>query len=187
MAHSGTSTVPAPRAPSEIRIRPAGAEDQQAIRAIYNGAVATSTATFTAQERSDAEQARWFAERVRAGWPVLVAAVDGVVAGFATYGSFRTSPGYRHTVEHSVYVDEAFRRHGVGAALLDALVGLATAAGHHVMVGALDADNEPSLQLHRKLGFSLCGRIPQVGWKFGRWLDLALVARVLDSPAGTGT
>ncbi len=124
-----------------------------------------------------------------AGAPSLPAAQQGAnaasrVLGYATFGPFRGSwPGYRHTVEHSVHVRQDQRGRGLGTALIQALFPLAQAQGVHVMVGAIDASNTGSLRLHARLGFVQTGLMPQVGRKFGRWLDLALVQRTFPERA----
>ena len=97
------------------------------------------------------------------------------VAGFAVYGPWRTLDGYRHTVEDSVYVREDRHGLGIGSALLAALVDAARAAGHHVMVAGIDARNAASVRLHERFGFQHAGTLPEVGTKFGRWLDLTLM------------
>ena len=110
------------------------------------------------------------------------------VLGYATFGPFRGSwPGYRHTVEHSVHVRQDQRGRGLGTALIQALFPLAQARGVHVMVGAIDASNTGSLRLHARLGFVQTGLMPQVGRKFGRWLDLALVQRTFPERAEDDT
>jgi phosphinothricin acetyltransferase len=111
---------------------------------------------------------------------VLVAVEGDAVLGYASYGPFRPFDGYRRTVEHSVYVAENARRRGVGEALLKALEVEARRAGMHAMIGGVAADNEPSLRLHEKLGFVETGRMPEVGQKFGRWLDLVFMQKMLD-------
>jgi phosphinothricin acetyltransferase len=113
---------------------------------------------------------------------VLVAVEGGAgdkVLGYASYGPFRAFDGYRQTVEHSVYVAEGARRRGVAFALLLALEERARAGGMHVMIGGVAADNASSLALHRKLGFVETGRMPEVGQKFGRWLDLVFMQKLL--------
>ncbi|MBL28741.1 MAG: GNAT family N-acetyltransferase [Rhodospirillaceae bacterium] len=164
-------------------VRDATGADQEAVRLIYNRAVLGSTATFDFKPRSEADQARWFAAKTEAGFPVLVAERDRAVLGFSSYGGFRSAwPGYRHTIEHSLYVAETARRQGVGRHLLAALIERARTDGHHVMVGGIDAANEASLRLHESLGFERVGLMPEVGRKFGRWLDLVLMQRWLDAP-----
>ena len=99
--------------------------------------------------------------------------------GYGSYGPFRAFDGYRLTVEHSIYVAESARRHGIGSALLQGLERDARRAGMHVMLGGIAADNEPSLRLHARHGFVETARMPEVGQKFGRWLDLVFMQKVL--------
>ncbi len=162
-------------------IRPAAEADLPGILAIYNAAVRDTTAIYTEQEATLTERAAWRDARLTLGYPVLVAADGDAVLGYGGYGDFRPFPGYRHTVEHSVYVDAAARGRGIGRALIAALIEHATALGKHVMVGAIDAANPASLRLHASLGFTEVGRMPEVGTKFGRWLDLVLMQRRLGA------
>jgi phosphinothricin acetyltransferase len=110
---------------------------------------------------------------------VLVAVEGDAVLGFASYGTFRPWEGYKHTVEHSVYVDATVRGKGVGRILLGALIAHATVAGRHVMVAGIDASNAVSIKLHAALGFTMIGTLMQVGRKFDRWLDLTFMQLML--------
>jgi phosphinothricin acetyltransferase len=160
-------------------VRHAGEEHLPGILAIYNHAVEHSTAIWN-DVLVDLENRRaWWRGRAEAGFPVLVAVEGDAVLGYASYGPFRAFDGYRQTVEHSVYVAEAARRRGAATALLRALETEARRAGMHVMLGGIAADNAPSLALHARLGFVETGRMPEVGQKFGRWLDLVFMQKVL--------
>lgn len=160
-------------------VRDAAEADLAGILGIYNHAVAHSTAIWN-DVLVDLENRRtWWRGRVDAGYPVLVAVEDEQVLGYASYGPFRPFDGYRQTVEHSVYVAEAARRRGVANALLHSLEGRARAAGMHVMLGGIAADNQPSLRLHQKFGFVETARMPEVGQKFGRYLDLVFMQKRL--------
>jgi len=117
---------------------------------------------------------------VSAGYPVLVAEDASGVTGFASFGDFRPRPGYRFSVEHSVYVRDDRRGHGVGGALMAALLARATAMGKHVMIAGVDAENTASLRFHERLGFERVAHFREVGFKFGRWLDLVFLQRRLD-------
>jgi phosphinothricin acetyltransferase len=102
--------------------------------------------------------------------------------GFASYGPFRTLPGYRHTVEHSVYVHSEFRGRGLGRQLLERLIQRAQASETRTMIGVIDTQNAASIQLHERLGFVPAGTLREVGFKFGRWLDVVLYQKVLTPP-----
>lgn len=162
-------------------IRDAGPGDLDAILTIYNDAVVNTTAVYTETPRTPDEQRAWFALKQDQGMPVLVA-VDGAghVAGFASYGPFRPWPGFRGTVENSLYVDPAHRGQGIGGRLLAALVERGRDQGFHVMVAGIDADNATSLHLHARAGFAETARMPGVGQKFGRWLTLVFLQKALS-------
>jgi phosphinothricin acetyltransferase len=146
---------------------------------IYNDAVEHTTATYDLAPVSLQERLDWYDHKVAGGWPVLVAELDGRIVGFSTYGPFRPKPGYDHTVEHSVYVAADVRGGGLGSALLVPLVDHARAAGRHVMIGGIDAENTGSIAFHRRHGFVETGRIREVGRKFDRWLDVAFLQLTL--------
>ena len=147
--------------------------------AIYNEVLATSTAIFSDEPIAEEDLRARVQARAALGLVTLVA-IDGErVLGYAGYGEFRAWPGYRTTVEHSVYVAADSRRGGLGRALMEELIERAREGGLHAMVGAIDAANEPSLRLHEQLGFVRVGLMPEVARKFERWLDLALVQLTL--------
>jgi len=161
-------------------IRDAIPADAAAILPIHNHAVLSTTAVWNEGESDLAGREAWLAARAAGGFPVLVAEIDGAIAGYASFGDFRAWDGYRFTVEHSVYVDPARHRSGVGRALLEALIERARAMGKHAMIAGIEAGNQGSIALHRSLGFEEVGRLPQVGTKFGRWLDLVFLQLTLD-------
>jgi len=171
-----------------VIVRSAEDADMPEILAITNHAIAATTALWTDAPLTLAQRTAWMHDRKKAGFPVIVAADnDGAILGFGSYGAFRAFDGYRHTVEHSVYVAPSAQRRGIGRMLLDSLVRHAADAGHHVMIGAITADNAPSIALHQALAFAMGPVLPQVGRKFDRWLDLALMYRMLQpdsAPAG---
>jgi phosphinothricin acetyltransferase len=164
-------------------IRDAIHSDVPSITALYNALIPTRTITWTETLSTPEERAASLERHQREGFPVLVADEDGDVVGFASYEHFRGEgkwPGYRTTAEHSIHVSERTWGHGVGRALMEALMVRAKAAGIHVLVGAVDGENEASLRFHERLGFIEVARMSQTGQKFGRWLDLVLVQRILD-------
>jgi L-amino acid N-acyltransferase len=154
------------------------------ILAILNEAIVTSTALFDYQPRAPETMVEWFRVKRAHQFPVLGAVGDdGTLLGFATYGTFRAWPAYKYTVEHSVYVHKDHRRKGVARALMTRLVAVAEEQSYHVMVAGIDAANAASIALHVELGFDYVGTIRHAGFKFGRWLDLALYERQLRTPA----
>lgn len=154
-------------------------EDLPGLLAIYNEVIATSTAVYSSRAATPAERLQWWQARVAQGYPVLIAHDVHGVAGFASFGDFRSWPGYRFTVEHSVHVRSDGRGHGVGTALMRALLARARALGKHVMIGGIDAANDASIRFHERLGFTVAGTLREVGYKFDRWLDLVFVQRRL--------
>ena len=164
-------------------VREAQEEDLGGILAIYNDVIATSTAIYTQEPATLADRHAWFATRRQQGFPVLVAAEGPDVLGFSSFGDWRGAwPGYRYTVEHSVHVRADCRGIGIGRKLIEALLPRALAMGKHVMIGGIDAANEASIRFHARLGFGEVARFREVGHKFGRWLDLVFMQRLLDAP-----
>lgn len=158
-----------------MTIRPAAPSDLPSIVEIYNEAGVATTASYDLEPVTLEERTAWF-ERLRSnGHPVLVVEDDGVVVGYACYGPFRDKEGYRHTVEHSVYVADGYRAAGTGRMLLGALLDYARGRGVHVMIGVLDAENTDSRAFHRRMGFEESAVLKEVGRKFGRWLDIVFV------------
>lgn len=154
-----------------------------AILAIFNEAIANSTALYDYRPRAPESMAPWFATKRSNGFPVIGAVdEDGTLLGFASYGTFRAWPAYKYTVEHSIYIHHAQRGRGLGRVLLQALVEAAQARDVHTMVGGIDAQNSASIALHQRLGFTHAGTIREAGFKFGRWLDLAFYQRTLPTP-----
>lgn len=153
-------------------IRDAAQADLHGIMEIYNDAVANTTAIWNETLVDIDNRRAWFDARKQKGFPVLVAQLDGEVAGYASYGDWRAFDGYRFTVEHSVYVHKAFRGHGIGRKLMEELIARAASNGVHVMIAAIESENEASIALHNALGFRIAGKFSEVGTKFGRWLDL---------------
>ena len=164
-----------------MTIRDAVAEDVPAILAIYNEVIASSTAVYRDTPATLDDRLDWFNARRAQSYPILVAADDSGLLGFASYGDFRAWPGYRFSVEHTVHIRADQRGRGVGSALMRVLIQRAIAQGKHVMIGGVDAENEASLRFHERLGFVRAARLHQVGFKFNRWLDLVFVERVLDA------
>jgi L-amino acid N-acyltransferase YncA len=162
-----------------MEIRDAGASDLSGLLEIYNEVIATSTAVYSETPVTLEDRQAWWRARIALGYPVLVAHDDSGVVGFSTFGDFRTWPGYRYTVEHTVHVRADRRGTGIGSALVAALFPRADALGKHVMVAGIDAANAGSIRFHQRLGFETAGCLKEVGWKFGRWLDLVFLQKML--------
>jgi L-amino acid N-acyltransferase YncA len=162
-----------------MRTRLATADDAEAIRTIYNAEVLGGTITFDMVPRSHEEQLAWLVDH-RGAHPAIVAIDDaGSVVGFASVSPYRSRPAYSTTVEDSVYVDRQCRGEGVGRLLLSNLIELASAHGFHAVMARIVDGHEASIALHRVCGFDLVGVEREVGRKFSRWLDVAVMQRLL--------
>ncbi|HSV16132.1 MAG TPA: GNAT family N-acetyltransferase [Tepidisphaeraceae bacterium] len=151
---------------------------------ILNDAIVNSTAIYDYTPRAPETMVGWFDAKSKRDFPVIGAVDDsGELLGFATYGTFRTWPAYKYSVEHSVYVHKDHRGRGIGSTLMRRLIEIAKQQQYHVMLGGIDADNRGSIVLHERLGFVHAGTIRQAGFKFGRWLDLAFYQLLLETPA----
>ncbi len=162
-----------------MELRLAEERDAEAIRQIYNVEVLTSTVTFDLVARGPEEQREWM-EAHSGVYPVIVAVEDDEVAGFACLSPYRPRPAYATSAEDSVYVAASHRGRGVGGALLASLVELAGAHGFHAVMARIVGDHETSIALHRRCGFELVGVEREIGRKFGRWLDVALMQLLLN-------
>jgi L-amino acid N-acyltransferase len=171
-----------------IELRDAVAADLAATLSIYNELIDSTTVAWSERRQTLDERRAWFEEQERRGFPMLVAVDGDEVVGITSYGDFRDSvhwPGYRFTVEHSIHVRGDRRGGGVGRLLMLELISRAQRNGIHVMVAGIDAANAGSVRFHERLGFVEVARMPETGNKFGRWLDLVLMQRILDAPEGS--
>ncbi|PYF02122.1 phosphinothricin acetyltransferase [Rhodopseudomonas faecalis] len=170
----------------QCAVRPAAATDLPAITAIYRQAVEQGTASFELTAPSLQEMMRRFATLTEGGFPYLVACSSDELVGYAYAGPYRPRPAYRFTVENSVYLAPAAQRRGIGKQLLRRLIAECEARGYRQMIAVIgDSENAGSIGLHRSLGFTLIGTHPNVGFKFGRWLDSVLMQRALGEGADT--
>lgn len=166
-----------------MNIRDANLDDVEAITELYNALIPTTAVAWTESLQSVDERRSWLARQADESFPVLVAVEGDQVVGFCAYGHFRGAgkwPGYSFTAEHTIHVAEAAWGTGVGRRLMTALIDRARTNGVHVLVAAIDGENDASVAFHERLGFLEVARMPQVGHKFGRWLDLILMQLVLD-------
>lgn len=168
---------------TSIVIRPACLDDAKDIAAIYAPHVVEGTASYEAVPPDAAEMARRIASLMEQGYPYLAAERDGRFLGYAYASGFRSRPGYRFTVENSIYIAPEAQGAGVGRALLRALIDICTRAGYRRMIAVIgDGGNDGSLGLHRALGFTHAATVPGLGVKHGRWLDWVMMVRPLGDP-----
>ncbi|MDG3014735.1 N-acetyltransferase family protein [Speluncibacter jeojiensis] len=165
-------------------VRDADDTDLPGILEIHNEAILNTTATWDEEPVDVESRRRWLEDRRAHGFPVLVADHDGRVAGFASYGVWRAKAGYRFTVENSVYVHADHHRKGIAKALMAELIERARGGGIHVMVASIESTNHISISLHEQFGFRTVAQMPEVGRKFGRWLDMTFMQLTL--PVGDG-
>ena len=155
-----------------MNVRPATLNDAPAILDIFNDAVVNTTAVYFYDPVTLQNRIEWLEDKARGGWPVFVAEDAGEVIGFSAYGPFRPWPAYLHSAEHSVYVHPKRRGQGVGKLLLPPLFEAARAQRIHALIAGIDAENAASQRLHAHFGFEKVAHFREVGFKFGRWLDL---------------
>ena len=168
----------------EIRI--AAEADLAVVAAIYQHAVLYGTATFELVPPDLAEMTRRFRALIDGGFPYLVAALDGAVVGYAYAGAYRPRPAYRFTVENSIYLDPAIHRRGIGMKLMRRLIEDCESRGYRQMIAVIgDSANAGSIGLHAACGFQMIGTHPNVGLKFGRWLDTVMMQLSLGEGADT--
>ncbi|MSU64001.1 MAG: N-acetyltransferase family protein [Pedosphaera sp.] len=163
-----------------IHVRPATITDVRAILDIYNEAVLNTTASYDYEPRTLEQRINWFVDHEKNGHPIFVAAASGgKIVGWSALNRYHDRPGYRFTTENSVYVAADHRGKGIGKLLMPPLVTAARERGVHAIIAAIDASNIASIRLHASFGFEQVGLFKQVGFKFGRWLDVAYMELLL--------
>lgn len=166
-----------------MRLTRCDASFSDQILAIFNDAILNSTALYDYKTRTKDSMALWFENKRKGNFPVIGAVGDaGELLGFASYGTFRAWPAYKYSVEHSIYIAAQHRGRGLGKVLLQEVINSAREQNYHALIGAIDSQNSASIRLHKRLGFEHVGTLRQVGFKFGRWLDLDLYQLLLDTP-----
>ena len=171
---------------TSLEIRPTVAADLPFVTAIYDHAVRFGTATFELIPPDLAEMTRRFNTLMDGGFPYLVAALEGRVVGYAYAGAYRPRPAYRFTVENSVYLEPAIHRRGIGLQLLQRLIAESESRGYRQMIAVIgDSANAGSIGVHTRCGFQMIGTHPNVGFKFGRWLDIVMLQLPLGDGAST--
>ena len=163
-----------------ISIRPATPADLPEILAIVNHAIANTTAIYDVDQRTLEQQTEWFNDKRGKDEPVIVAEKNGKVVGFGAYGIFKPKVGYRFSVEHSVYVNRQFVGQGIGKQLLSQLIETAKLQKMHTMVGYIDTENKGSIAFHQLFGFAEIGVLKEIGFKFGKRLNVSLMQLMLE-------
>lgn len=162
-------------------IRKATEKDLEAILEIVNYNILNTTSIYDYEPRTLAQQKTIFDDKVKANFPLIVIEVDGEVAGFGTYGTFRFKEGYKFTVEHSVYVSINHQGKGLGKLLLAELIELAKKQKLHTMIAVIDAENQNSVEFHKQFGFKTVGIIKESAYKFDKWLDTVFMQLILEN------
>lgn len=165
-----------------IEVREAIEEDIPAMLEIYNDIIANTTAVWHYDPHTLAMRKEWFDQRKQQGFPIFVAIEDGRLLGFSSIGPFRPWPGYKHTVENSVYVAADSRGKGVANVLMPPLIEAAKQLNLHAIVAGIEAENVISIALHKKFGFEEVAHFKEVGFKFGRWMDLKFLELIVAPP-----
>ena len=164
----------------EIKIRPYNVEDATAILEIINYNILNSTALYDYKIRTLDNQIAILDEKLKKGFPVIVATENENIVGFGYYSEFRFREAYKFTVEHSVYVTKDVIGKGIGKLIMQHLIDLANAQKLHTMIAVIDAENESSIAFHEKFGFETVGIIKESGFKFDRWLHSVIMQLLLE-------
>jgi L-amino acid N-acyltransferase len=165
-----------------ITIRQIKEADLPQTLVIYNDIILHTTAVYSYSPQTMKMREDWYAAKLKDGYPVFVAESEGKVVGFSSFGAFRAWDAYKYTIENSIYVLADQRGKGIGKRLLEPLIAAAREKDFHAIIASIDASNSVSLQLHRSFGFEEVAHFKQVGFKFGRWLDLKFLELLLDTP-----
>jgi len=166
---------------SSISIRLAKEADLPAMLDIYNDIILHTTAVYDYEPHTAEMRKQWFEAKKEQGFPVFVAEENDIIVGFSSIGPFRAWAAYKFTVENSVYVKSDCRGKGIGKLLIPPLIEAAKEIGMHAIVAGIDATNEASIQLHKSFGFEEVAHFKEVGWKFGRWLDLKFLQLIVKN------
>ena len=163
-------------------VRHAIESDVLAILDIYNEIILNTTAVYQYEPHTLQMRKEWFETKKEQGFPVFVAEDNKTVTGFSTIGTFRNWQAYKYSVENSVYVASAYRGKGIGKLLIPPLIDAAIQLEMHTIIAGIDATNEVSIRLHKHFGFEKVAHFKQVGYKFGKWLDLTFLQLILNTP-----
>ena len=150
---------------------------------LFNDAIINTTSVYDYNPRTMDFMSDWYNSKLKAHYPIIgLFGSQNELLGFGTYGSFRSRPAYKYSIEHSIYVNKEMRGKGYGKIILNEIIKSAINQDYHVLVGGIDADNKISIKFHEKMGFEYAGTIRHAGYKFGKWLDLAFYQLILKTP-----
>lgn len=155
--------------------------DAPAILEIINNSILHTSHNYDYEAKTLEDIQRLFTEKLKDGFPILVGEINGEVGGYATFGKFRAKPGYNKTIEHSIYLNEKAQGKGLGSKMMEELIQIATIQGYHVMIAGMDSENSGSYRFHTRFGFKEVARMPEVGFKFGKWQTLVFMQLILKS------
>lgn len=162
-----------------MKIRLAERTDVPAMREIFNEVLRNSNSIYREEEVTLEERYAWFDEKLEHGFPIFGAYEGDHLIGYAGYGTWRAAQGYRKSVELTIYVDQKRRGKGIGSKLMQTIIEHAKADGYHVMIGAIDAANQQSIEFHKRFGFVEVARMPEVALKNDQWLTLVFMQKLL--------
>jgi L-amino acid N-acyltransferase len=165
-----------------IHIRQAVEQDIPEMLAVYNDIILHTTAVYDYRPHTLEMRQAWFKTKQEQQFPVFVASAHGRLVGFSSIGPFRNWAAYKYSVENSIYVAADQRGQGIGKLLLSPLIEAAKTLNMHTIIAGIDATNEASIRLHQHFGFTETAHFKQVGYKFGKWLDLKFLQLILDTP-----
>lgn len=163
----------------QIIIRDANIDDMQSVLEIVNYEILNSTSIYDYNPHTLAQRIEWYENQITQNMPVIVAELNGDVIGYGSFGAFRYKEGYKYCVEHSVYVHSQKRNFGAGKLLMQQLITIAKSMSIHTMIAGIDAENQESIDFHKKFGFTEAGRIKEAGYKFNKWLDVVFMQLML--------
>jgi phosphinothricin acetyltransferase len=166
---------------SQVHIVAATTADIPQILEIVNYYIVNDTCIYDIEPRSLEKQIDWFNQLTVLGYPVIVAKIDHMIIGFASYSQFRPKVGYKFSMEHSVYVSHREKGKGIGKLLLQTLIDIAQNQGVHLLIGGIDANNTDSIAFHENFGFEIVGKMSEVGFKFDKWHDLVWMQKKINT------
>jgi len=167
----------------DYSIKPCDETQSPEMLEMFNDAIINTTSVYDDKPRTMEFMVDWYNSKLKGGYPLIgLFDIHDNLLGFGTYGSFRSRPAYKYSIEHSIYVRNDMRGRGYGKVLLKEIIAQAIRDDYHMIVGGIDSDNAISISFHEKMGFEFSGKIKHAGYKFGKWLDLSFYQLILNTP-----